>query len=276
MGPDPLSTYDVILVNSSAGKDSQAMLDYVAELATLAGVLDRVVVVHADLGRVEWAGTAELAEKQADHYGVRFIKVSRPQGDLLTQIEQRGMFPGMGPTRYCTSDHKRGQVLKVIKVLVDERRTWTDGRPPVVGRRVRVLDCQGMRAAESGPRAKLAPFVANYKPPKHSNGRRQIDHWLPIHHWTADDVWARIANAGTPYHPAYDAGMPRLSCVFCIYAGPDVLIRAAQLNPDLAATYAEVEARIGHSFKADLSMAEVIERAKTAPVPAELADYQIA
>lgn len=46
--PD-LTTYEVLLVNSSAGKDSQAMLDHVFELARAAGVENRVVVVYCDL-----------------------------------------------------------------------------------------------------------------------------------------------------------------------------------------------------------------------------------
>jgi 3'-phosphoadenosine 5'-phosphosulfate sulfotransferase (PAPS reductase)/FAD synthetase len=82
MEPD-LASYDWIVVASSGGKDSQAMLDLVAERAAAAGVAHRVVVVHADLGRVEWAGTRELAERQAAHYAVRFEVVRRPQGDLL-------------------------------------------------------------------------------------------------------------------------------------------------------------------------------------------------
>ncbi|HEX5567937.1 MAG TPA: hypothetical protein VFY14_13595, partial [Streptomyces sp.] len=69
--PD-LTEFDVILVASSAGKDSQAMLDYVAELARAAGVEDRVTVLHNDLGEVEWPGVAELAAEQAAHYGFRF------------------------------------------------------------------------------------------------------------------------------------------------------------------------------------------------------------
>ena len=61
--PD-LSSYDWILVNSSAGKDSQAMLDYMVEQCDAQGVSrDRIVVVHCDLGRVEWAGTAALARR---------------------------------------------------------------------------------------------------------------------------------------------------------------------------------------------------------------------
>ena len=58
-----LTRYDWIIINSSAGKDSQAMLDFVVEQAKLQGVeLSHLVVVHCDLGRVEWKGTKELAE----------------------------------------------------------------------------------------------------------------------------------------------------------------------------------------------------------------------
>ena len=83
--PD-LADYDVILVASSAGKDSQAMLDYVAELARGAGVEDRITVL---LGEVEWPGTAELAREQAEHYGYRFEMRHREQGLLLEQIAER-------------------------------------------------------------------------------------------------------------------------------------------------------------------------------------------
>ncbi|MBQ1167361.1 phosphoadenosine phosphosulfate reductase, partial [Streptomyces sp. A73] len=59
--PD-LTEYDVILVASSAGTDSQAMLDYVAECARAAAVTSRVVVLHNNLGRAEWPGTEGLAK----------------------------------------------------------------------------------------------------------------------------------------------------------------------------------------------------------------------
>ena len=65
MTPD-LTRYHWIVLNSSAGKDSQAMLDYVAELADHAKLSRaRLIVAHADLGRVEWPGTRELAQEQA-------------------------------------------------------------------------------------------------------------------------------------------------------------------------------------------------------------------
>lgn len=250
--PD-LTSYDVIVINSSAGKDSQAMTDYVIEQADRQGVSrDRIVMFHADLGRVEWEGTAELAEEHARHYGIRFIKIARPQGDLLTQIEQRGMFPDAA-RRYCTSDHKRGQGRKVLTSLVTERSG--------LGRPVRVLNCMGFRREESPARAKK---LALRRDESASNGKRHVDEWLPILEWTTGQVWARIRRAGTRHHWAYDAGMPRLSCSFCVLASKSALIRAAQLRPALAAEYTAVERRIGHRFRQDLSMAEVVAQAQSA------------
>ena len=90
MDPD-LTSYRWVVVNSSAGKDSQAMLDLVVERCDEAGVpRSRLVVAHADLGRVEWPGTRDLAGEQARHYGLAFFAVERPQGDLLRHIEARG------------------------------------------------------------------------------------------------------------------------------------------------------------------------------------------
>ena len=67
----------------------------------------RLVVAHADLGRVEWPGTRELAEEQALHYGLEFIAVSRPQGDLWSTPRHGGMFPSPS-AMWCTSDHLCG------------------------------------------------------------------------------------------------------------------------------------------------------------------------
>lgn len=47
--PD-LASYDVILVNISGGKDSQAALDETVRAADAAGVRERIVTVFCDLG----------------------------------------------------------------------------------------------------------------------------------------------------------------------------------------------------------------------------------
>jgi hypothetical protein len=103
-------------------------------------VLERVRVVHADLGRVEWKGTRQLAETQATAYGVPFTVVRRERGDLLEQVAARGMWPDRG-NRYCTSDQKRDQVAKVFTEIATSLRASSAGRP------ARILNCMGRRVA---------------------------------------------------------------------------------------------------------------------------------
>ncbi len=269
--PD-LPSYDVILVNSSAGKDSQSMLDEVVRLCDAAGVpRSRITVVHACLGRVEWSGVPEIAENQAAHYGLRFETVRRRQGDLLQMVERRGMWPDAA-RRYCTSALKRGQVKRLMTGLVAEvnaRRLtpWSKPLKRLGLRRVRVLNCMGMRAQESPRRARKPAFRHDEKA---SNGRRHVDEWLPIHRWSEDEVWARIEASGVPYHPVYDEGMPRLSCSFCVLASRSALVRAAQLRPDLAREYELLEAKIGHRFTERLSMREIVAAARSDDPPAAL------
>ena len=253
MSAADLADYDVILVNSSAGKDSQAMLTHLVALADAQGIdRARLVVVHADLGRVEWEGTRELAAEQAAHYGLRFEVVRRDKGDLLDQIEERGMFPSSA-ARYCTSDQKTSQVAKLMTRLAAEHRDAGNDRP------VRILNCLGIRAQESPARAKKVAFD---KDDTASNGRRHVDRWLPIFDWTETKVWDTIRASGVRHHPAYDAGMPRLSCVFCVLAGERELRLAARLNPALADEYAAVEERIGHTFQNGRSMASIVADAR--------------
>lgn len=247
-----LADWDLVLLNSSGGKDSQTMIRQVVKAAGEEGYArDRMVVVHADLGRVEWAGTKELAEDQAQAYGLEFRAIARPQGDLLEHIEKRGKFPGPG-TRYCTSDHKRGQIAKIITALDRERRN---------GDRFTVLNCMGLRTQESPARRKKRPLTPNGY---FSTKTRVVWDWLPIHEWTEEEVWADIEESGVRHHEAYDIGMPRLSCVFCIYAPKDALVLAARHNPELLDEYVRVERDIDHRFRQDISMADVQEAVKSA------------
>jgi 3'-phosphoadenosine 5'-phosphosulfate sulfotransferase (PAPS reductase)/FAD synthetase len=240
-----LADYDIILINTSAGKDSQAMMDVVVKMARAAGVADRVVAVHCDLKRAEWAGTRELAETQAARYNVPLHIVTRPQGDLLDQIEQRKMFPS-STARYCTSDQKRGQVYSLLTKLV--RESGVTGRP------VRILNCLGIRAEESSARSKKTPFQADKQA---SNGKRAVDTWFPIFTWTVAQVWDCIKASGVPHHRAYDLGMPRLSCVFCVLASKDALLLAGEHNPALLEQYVALENRIGHTLQHKYSAAQL-------------------
>lgn len=253
-----LRSFDYIVVNTSAGKDSQAMMDYVCKLAREAGVLDRVVAVHADLGKVEWKGTRELAEEHAKHYGVRFFVVRREKGDLLAQVRARGMWPD-SENRYCTSDQKRDQVAKFLTAITARHLTANAGTA-----RVRILNCMGFRAEESSARAKRPRLAINTRV---TNGKREVVDWLPIHCWSVATVWSTIKASGVRYHYAYDKGMPRLSCCFCIFAPKDALVIAGRENPELLDEYVQVEKEIGHTFRHGFAIAEVKQAIADGYVP---------
>lgn len=159
--------------------------------------------------------------------------------------------------RWCTSDLKRGPVRTLMTRLA--RELGTVERP-------RILNLMGLRAQESPARARRAPLAIDERA---SNGRREVTECLPLLHWRVADVWRRIDSsiAADLVHPAYAAGMPRLSCTFCVLAPKAALVRAAQLRPDKAREYAELERRIGHSFKANLSMAEIVRAAQAGDMP---------
>lgn len=234
-----LLDYDWIFINTSGGKDSQTMMRQVMLAVDSQGFpASRVIAVHADLGRVEWPGVTELAREQAEHYGLPFLTISRPQGDLLEQVRARGKWPSPD-NRYCTSDQKRDQIKKLV--IAETRALVKESDRPI-----RVLNCMGMRAEESSTRAKLPVMGFNKR---YSSNGRVVDNWLPIHNWTEMEVWNDITISGVRYHWAYDAGLPRLSCCFCIYMPEAVLALSMELMPDLYRDYIAVEKEIGHAFQ---------------------------
>jgi 3'-phosphoadenosine 5'-phosphosulfate sulfotransferase (PAPS reductase)/FAD synthetase len=275
-----LALCDVIVVNHSGGKDSSVALWRVYLWAKAAGVLDRVVVLHNDLGAVEWPSTGELdavhaahyrdvlggtltellgdrpsargiAEQQAAKYGLPFVVYTRNQGDLLQQIEQYGEFP-TAKTRHCTSEQKRGPKFRAFTEMV---RQLGD-----LGRKVRILDVNGMRAEESTARARKSEF--DYNRVASNRSKRDVWTWMPIHHLTEQQVWQIHDDHGLEWHWAYDAGMSRLSCSLCVLGSVADVTLACLLRPDLAAEYAALEQRINHLFKAGRSITWYVENAK--------------
>jgi 3'-phosphoadenosine 5'-phosphosulfate sulfotransferase (PAPS reductase)/FAD synthetase len=237
---------DAVLSNHSGGKDSGAMFIQIAALATRLGVLDKVHVVHNPLGILEWPGAADIAREHANHYGVRYIERGA-DADLLDLVRARRLWMD-ALARYCTAAMKRGPGMRYVTEVVAALGL---DRPAVV------LYALGLRAQESDSRAKLEPVALHPR----SSGRRTIHTWHPILRMTEKRVWELHREHGLRHHPAYDQGMTRLSCSFCMLAKNADIIRACQLRPELAAEYAAVEWEIGDVFKPRLSMLEAIAKA---------------
>jgi 3'-phosphoadenosine 5'-phosphosulfate sulfotransferase (PAPS reductase)/FAD synthetase len=253
-----LRNYDVILINSSAGKDSQSMLHKVATMAAAQGVSDRVTVVHADLGpRVEWPGTRELLIEQANYYGLPHdIETKRDaQGrrfDILDKVREKGMWPSAA-MRWCTSDFKRDQVSKIMTRTVNAWRSRTGEK-----RAAQVLNCIGIRAEESPKRAKEIELKINAR--QTTKTTRTVTDWHPILNWSETQVWEQIKSLPVPYHPAYAAGSPRLSCMFCVLAPQAAIALGIKANPQEAWEYVKVERETGHWFTARWSIESVWDK----------------
>lgn len=208
----------VFVVNHSSGKDSQAMFLYIRDIVPR----DQIIVIHAELPDVEWDGVLEHVIDTTPGFDVITCRSRRT---LLEMIEERGMFPSP-KHRQCTSDLKRGPIEKAIRAT---------------GHKL-IVSCMGLRAEESSARKKAVSFKLNARNSK--NGREWYD-WLPIHDWLVGQVFARIAAAGQKPHWAYEAGMTRLSCCFCIMSSKKDLTTAARLNPTLYRRYVDLEKSTG-------------------------------
>ena len=242
-----LDNYDLIIINSSGGKDSLCAIWEVSRIVEEQNFpKENVVVSHQDLGRMEWPGVKELAAEQAAHFGfnIEYSKRRNFEGyeeTLLEYAKRRGKWPS-NKQRWCTSDFKRSPGARVVTRL-------TKGRG-----KCKVLYVFGFRWCESPARAKKKELVLNKRL---STRKRTVYDWCPILHWTDNKVWTTIHDNKLPYHKAYDLGMPRLSCVFCIFSPKDALVLAGKHNPELLEEYVQIEEEINHSFRENLSLKEI-------------------
>lgn len=257
-----LNNYDLIIINSSAGKDSLCAIWEVCRLAKEQNFdFSKIIVSHQCLGRMEWEGTKELAKKQAELFGLKIEYSKRvdnkgKEETLLEYALRRGKWPS-SKQRWCTSDYKRGPGAKVVTMLTKNQIC-------------NVLYVFGFRAEESPSRRKKDVVKVNNKL---TTNKRLVKEWLPIHHWTMTDVWCCIKENQLPYHFAYDLGMPRLSCVFCIFSPFDALVIAGINNPKLLQEYIDVEEKINHTFNINFSLKSVQEKIESGYVPEKISDW---
>ena len=224
-----IRTGALVAVNTSGGKDSQAMTILLSRIVPHG----QLVAVHAPLGEVEWQGTVSHIEATLPG-GVPLIMAPVSSGkSLLDQVEERGRFPGIHQ-RWCTASHKRGPIER-------ELRRYLKANPRFGGR---LVNCLSIRRDERAARAKRDPWRRNERL---SLAGREVFDWLPIFDHSTDDVFRVIRNAGQTPHWIY-RHLSRCSCSFCIFSSPEDLRRAAELRSGLYRRYAEIERRIGHTL----------------------------
>ena len=259
-----LNDYDIIIINSSAGKDSLCAIWEISRLAKEQNYpSSKIHISHQELGESEWKGTTELVIKQAKHFGykVHLSKRVNNKGyeeSMLEYVYRRGKFPS-STQRWCTSDFKRNVGDKVVRRITKDIKC-------------KVLYVFGFRADESPSRKKKVVLSVNKRL---TTRTREVHEFLPIHDWNLKKVWQTINRNSLPYHHAYDLGMPRLSCVFCIFSPFDALVIAGIHNPELLEKYVQAETKIGHTFKHNLSLKSVQDAIKAGYRPQNVADWRM-
>ncbi len=244
---ESLAAGAVFVLNHSGGKDSQAMYAVVSSLVPH----ERIIVVHADLGEVEWPGVQDHIRANIAHE-LNVVKAVWRDGSekhLLDMVRCRrrklradgrdaSPFPSANQ-RFRTSDLKRAPVEKFIRGL---------GAPLV-------MNCLGLRAEESHSRAARDAWALNKRL---STAKRTVYDFLPIRDMTLDQVWRTIQASGQRRHEAYDLGASRLSCSFCLFASKADLTIAARARPALYRRYAALEQKTGYTLQPGRSLAETV------------------
>lgn len=215
-------------VSHSGGKDSQAMYALLNHVVPH----DQLVVVHADLGEIEWGGVQSHIHDTIEHP----LHVVRASRTFLEMVEHRGMWPS-AQYRQCTSDLKRGPIEKFIRNDMKARGADV------------AVNCTGIRAEESAARSRKQPWSVNKRLSLKSGARTVFD-WMPIFHMATEGVFDTIARAGQSPHPAYEEN-ERLSCVFCIMGSKNDLRHGARKNPELFRRIVELEQQIDHTMFAN-------------------------
>jgi 3'-phosphoadenosine 5'-phosphosulfate sulfotransferase (PAPS reductase)/FAD synthetase len=238
-----------VAIGVSGGKDSCAAAIATVEHLRAVGHKGPVVLVHADLGRVEWDASLPTCERLAAHLGVELLVVRRQSGDMMDRWLQRWRdnvrryaalscvtiilpwsTPGM---RFCTSELKSHPIAAALVRRFPGKR---------------IISACGVRRDESKDRSSALTSEENELLEKKKLATSGVD-WNPIAAWTADDVFAFCAARGFEMHEGYTRfGMSRISCAFCIMANIADLTASAS-NPAHAALYREmVDLEIASAF----------------------------
>ena len=78
-----LAEHAPVYVGVSGGKDSQALAYRVCSHLDAIGHMGQRVLIHSDLGRIEWKDSAPVCERLAQRLGWELVTVRRPAGDMV-------------------------------------------------------------------------------------------------------------------------------------------------------------------------------------------------
>jgi 3'-phosphoadenosine 5'-phosphosulfate sulfotransferase (PAPS reductase)/FAD synthetase len=284
-----------IVVSSSGGVDSLVALLLTFETCREANVLDRLSVVHADMGEQEHEGSLEIVQAQCKAFDVPLTVVRRnvapkcaagtcdhpgpvDEGSLISQWAHKQTHSRVGSsTCQGTSDHKVGPIRRHYTALTAAHQATGSLE------RHRLIEVVGLAAHEGGARKcrlqgggkkelepkAIAELGGRYElatDVKLTNSKRATTTWWPIADLGKQGVWDAAARALVQYGADIDqdvyAVLPRYSCQVCPFASRDALNVTAQRNPALFAKVVEIEKTWTRAWDSSFTLADVLEDVK--------------
>jgi len=248
----------VVAFSVSGGKDGSAAAIAGKQYLDSIGHTGPRVLVHADLGRVEWKDSLPACERLAQKLGMELLVYRRKAGDMMDRWQGRWnnnvrryqdlecvklILPWSTPSmRFCTSELK----TKVLESALKRRFPQSE-----------IITVTGVRREESARRRK-AP-VSKVSNGLTRKGLRGLT-WNNVIEWPVEQVFASMADIGLQPHEAYTKyGVSRVSCVFCIMSS-DADLAAASTCEDNHGVYVEMvelEALSTFSFQEQKWLADV-------------------
>ncbi|GFO67907.1 hypothetical protein GMLC_14860 [Geomonas limicola] len=249
-----------VAIGVSGGKDSSAVALRLDEYLNEIGHTGSRLLIHSDLGVVEWQDSLPVCEKLAARMGWELVVVRRAAGDLMDRWETRWknnvkryetmacvkvILPWSTPAmRFCTSE------LKTDIICAELKRRYPGQE---------ILSVTGIRHAESAQRAKMPCMQAQPKLLAKTKGTAGWN-WNPIIEWPTEDVYDYLTRKNEPLHEAYtEYGCSRVSCSFCFMAGLEDLVGAASCsdNQDTYRRMVELEITSTFAYQGNRWLADV-------------------
>lgn len=223
----------VVAIAVSGGKDSSIAALAVSDYLDQMGHAGERILIHSDLGSVEWEDSLPMCEKLADRLGLELVVVRRKAGGMMQRWQTRWennvrrykelscvklILPWSTPDmRFCTSELKTA-------VICSELNRRYKGKT--------ILNVTGVRRDESNNR-KNAPIAKTNTRLTKKDGTIGYD-WNAIAEMLTEDVFLAHKSFNFPLHSAYtEAGCSRVSCKFCIMGKWLDLQRASRVPANL-------------------------------------------
>ena len=249
-----------VAIGVSGGKDSTIAAQQTVLALRQQGHKGEIILIHSDLGRVEWADSLLICQQLAKQLDVELVVVRRESGDMMDRWLGRWksnvdryvnlacvklILPWSTPDmRFCTSELKTQIICRYLKKRFEGQT---------------ILNVTGVRAQESPDRAKKPVFKeqsALYNKTKGTNGIE----WNPILFWKLTEVWEAHYRFNLPIHPAYTVyGSSRVSCAFCIMSKLADLLAASSCpeNQKLYREMVDLEIASTYGFQSARWLADV-------------------